>query len=191
VEQSGNFSNPYRYAEYIYDEEITLYNLKARYYDAGIARFLQEDTYLGDARDPLSLNLYTYCKNEPLKYYDPSGHSVAVRDTFQGMGWRVDYFSQPADWRKIIVTNPNTGQFYGIAAGEYTYVGGSAHITNAFFDKIVATLTPAPQADVTPRPPSNDGGGGGGGNQSGTRTEPEGINQDQALPGTKTHRPRF
>lgn len=31
-------------------------------------------TYLGDSSDPLSLNLYTYCANNPLVYVDPSGH---------------------------------------------------------------------------------------------------------------------
>jgi hypothetical protein len=44
-------------------------------YDPTIARFLQEDTYTGSTVDPLSLNLYTYCHNEPLRYIDPSGHS--------------------------------------------------------------------------------------------------------------------
>ena len=43
-------------------------------YDPKIARFLQEDTYTGDRNDPLSLNLYTYCHNEPVMYADPSGH---------------------------------------------------------------------------------------------------------------------
>ena len=44
-------------------------------YDPKIARFLQEDTYRGKANDPLSLNLYTYCVNNPLIYHDPTGHS--------------------------------------------------------------------------------------------------------------------
>ena len=43
-------------------------------YDPKIARFLQENTYTGDPNDPLSLNLYTYCLNNPLVYYDPTGH---------------------------------------------------------------------------------------------------------------------
>lgn len=43
-------------------------------YDPKIAKFLQEDTYRGDSKDPLSLNLYTYCHNEPLMYSDPTGH---------------------------------------------------------------------------------------------------------------------
>ncbi|MDQ2087860.1 hypothetical protein RBH29_15620, partial [Herbivorax sp. ANBcel31] len=31
--------------------------------------------YRGDPNDPLSLNLYTYCHNEPIMYFDPTGHS--------------------------------------------------------------------------------------------------------------------
>ena len=34
-----------------------------------IARFTQEDTYRGDG-----LNLYAYCRNNPVYYVDPSGH---------------------------------------------------------------------------------------------------------------------
>jgi len=45
------------------------------YYDSVTARFLTEDTYAGQGNDPLSLNLYTYCVNNPIKYDDPSGHS--------------------------------------------------------------------------------------------------------------------
>jgi len=39
-----------------------------------IASFLIKDTYSGDPSDPLSLNLYVYCFNNPITYYDPSGH---------------------------------------------------------------------------------------------------------------------
>ncbi len=58
--------NPYGYAGYQYDRETGLYYLNARMYDPVTARFLQEDTYTGDTNDPLSLNLYTYCHNEPV-----------------------------------------------------------------------------------------------------------------------------
>ena len=37
---------------------------------------MTEDTYTGEANDPLSLNLYTYCHNEPVMYDDPTGHKA-------------------------------------------------------------------------------------------------------------------
>lgn len=35
-----------------------------------------EDTYEGDINNPLTLNLYTYVKNNPLRYTDPMGHEA-------------------------------------------------------------------------------------------------------------------
>ena len=70
-------NNSTTYRGYEYDTETGLYYLNARYYDSTIARFLTEDTYRGEKNDPLSLNLYTYCKNNPLKYTDPTGHTIS------------------------------------------------------------------------------------------------------------------
>ncbi len=74
LDQTGSVNNNITYAGYQYDSETGLYYLNARYYDSKIARFLSEDTYRGSVADPLSLNLYMYCHNEPIMYWDPSGH---------------------------------------------------------------------------------------------------------------------
>ncbi len=42
-----------------------------------MGRFINEDTYEGQIDNPLSLNLYTYVHNNPLKYVDPSGNIPA------------------------------------------------------------------------------------------------------------------
>ncbi len=55
-------------------QPVGLYYLRARYYDPSVGRFTSEDTYRGDATDPASLNLYTYCGNDPVNYTDPTGH---------------------------------------------------------------------------------------------------------------------
>ena len=75
LNKTGRVKNSILYAGYQYDEETGLYYINARMYDPAIARFVQEDTYRGDPNDPLSLNLYAYCNNNPIKYIDPSGHS--------------------------------------------------------------------------------------------------------------------
>ena len=49
-----------------YDAEVEQYYLRARYYNPVVGRFMQEDTYRGDG-----LNLYSYCANNPVMYYDP------------------------------------------------------------------------------------------------------------------------
>ena len=71
-----NENNSIKYSGYYYDAETGLYYLNSRFYDPENARFMQEDSYDGDVYDPLSLNLYTYCANNPISYYDPTGHSL-------------------------------------------------------------------------------------------------------------------
>ncbi|MFA9466975.1 MAG: RHS repeat-associated core domain-containing protein [Velocimicrobium sp.] len=67
-------SNPFKYAGEVYDEETGLYYLSARYYDPKMGRFINEDTYEGQAENLLSLNSYIYCYNNPIRYRDPSGN---------------------------------------------------------------------------------------------------------------------
>jgi len=76
-------SNPFRYCGEYFDAETGTYYLRARYYNPATGRFLTEDPYRGDPNDPLSLNLYTYCANNPIRYVDPSGNSW--KDTLHGM----------------------------------------------------------------------------------------------------------
>ena len=66
--------NPFRYRSYYYDTETNLYFLKTRYYDPELGRFMTIDdiSYL-DPDSINGLNLYAYCKNNPIKYADPNG----------------------------------------------------------------------------------------------------------------------
>jgi RHS repeat-associated protein len=51
-----------------------LYYYNARYYDATIGRFISADTIIPYPSDPQSFNRYSYCRNNPLKYTDPTGN---------------------------------------------------------------------------------------------------------------------
>ena len=55
----------------MYDGAACQYYLRARFYNPAIGRFMQEDTYRGDG-----LNLYAYCANNPVMYFDPSGFAL-------------------------------------------------------------------------------------------------------------------
>ena len=52
-----------------------LIHMNARVYDSDIGRFLSADTTIQDPHDTQSYNRYSYVRNNPLKYTDPSGHS--------------------------------------------------------------------------------------------------------------------
>jgi RHS repeat-associated protein len=54
--------------------DIGLIYMNARFYVSGIGRFASADTMVPDSNDPQSFNRYTYVRNSPLYYTDPSGH---------------------------------------------------------------------------------------------------------------------
>ena len=63
------FHNRILYTGQQYDQTSGQYYLRARFYNPVLGRFVQEDVYRGDG-----LNLYAYCRNNPVVYYDPSGY---------------------------------------------------------------------------------------------------------------------
>ena len=74
----GNI-NPIRYRSYYYDIDLKMYWLTTRYYDPEVGRFISPDYYSYlDHQKLHGLNLYAYSKNNPVMYYDPSGHFVIL-----------------------------------------------------------------------------------------------------------------
>lgn len=61
-------TNAFRYCGEYYDSESGTIYLRARYYDPSTGRFISRDSYAGKNSDPLSLNLYTYCHNNPIYF---------------------------------------------------------------------------------------------------------------------------
>ena len=68
--------NPIRYRGYYYDEEMSLYYLKSRYYDPVTGRFITIDdiSYI-DPETINGLNLYAYCGNNPVMRVDENGNA--------------------------------------------------------------------------------------------------------------------
>jgi RHS repeat-associated protein len=101
----GNLLNPadplgtglrYKFAGEAFDTATGLYYMRARYYDPSTGTFL--------SKDPLGLrssgapdgNVYTYARNNPLRFSDPSGLAAeksAKRDTAEA--------TYPPDWTNI------------------------------------------------------------------------------------------
>ena len=71
LQETGDLPNRLMYTGQMYDGAAVQYYLRARFYNPAIGRFMQEDTYCGDG-----LNLYAYCANNPVIYYDPSGYGL-------------------------------------------------------------------------------------------------------------------
>ena len=73
--------NPFRYRGYYYDEEIGLYYLQSRYYNASIGRFVGVDTaeVVSYPAESKAANLFNYCSNDPVNETDRSGLFLASK----------------------------------------------------------------------------------------------------------------
>ncbi len=71
--QSGTYATDIKFTGKIQDD-TGLYYYGARYYDPVIGRFISPDTIVQAPQDPQTLNRYAYCRNNPVKYVDPTGH---------------------------------------------------------------------------------------------------------------------
>lgn len=74
------------------DEETGLYYLNARFYDPSNGRFLNPDSYRGEAADPQTLHLYAYCANNPITRIDPTGHAAETVIDVMFLGMSINDF---------------------------------------------------------------------------------------------------
>lgn len=140
--------NPIRYAGYYYDKELEWYYLKTRYYDSRIGRFVKEDSIRGDITDPESLNLYTYCTNNPVNLYDPDGELAIVPllvlvgglalQTAIGVGLdtlvhRIEHKGslKGFNWKRSILTNLVVSAAGVLIGGSFTAITYSAKAVKA------------------------------------------------------------
>jgi RHS repeat-associated protein len=77
-----------------------LMDYKARMYDAFTGRFIQPDTLVPEPGSSQGYNRYTYVKNNPINYSDPSGHSPCLDNEGSG-NCGID-----PDWKKTIQKKP-------------------------------------------------------------------------------------
>ena len=67
--------NPFKFAGQWFDAEIEEYYLRARQYNPHLSRFTSRDPAEGKFEQPLTLNRYLYCENDPINRFDPDGAS--------------------------------------------------------------------------------------------------------------------
>ena len=87
--------------------------LRARTYNPGTGRFLQQDDVLGTANQLRTLHRYTYSFNNPVNYTDPRGHMPsflemacgALKFAFDATVSLVGFFANPGENAKDLITS--------------------------------------------------------------------------------------
>jgi RHS repeat-associated protein len=76
--QQGSTTNPYQFRGQRFDSTSKLLQLRARWFDSTIGRFLSRDTMDYKLDNPVDLNRYGYAASNPVNQYDPSGYTAAT-----------------------------------------------------------------------------------------------------------------
>jgi RHS repeat-associated protein len=72
-------ASPFGYGGEQRDDETGLVNLRSRYYDPALGRFLSRDSLPGVTTLPQSWSRYSYVENGPINHTDPSGHKKKIK----------------------------------------------------------------------------------------------------------------
>jgi RHS repeat-associated protein len=74
VQRDGSAANqPFLFTGRPFDPALQAYDLRARFYESAIGRFMSRDPVIGDIDDPVTLAPYLYARNNPLSYVDHTG----------------------------------------------------------------------------------------------------------------------
>ncbi len=93
-----NDTNAFRYCGEYYDKETATVYLRARNYNPSTGRFISRDSFAGRKSDPLSLNIYTYCHNNPIIYIDPTGNVISLAGLPTEQEYTLSYLQQLTDY---------------------------------------------------------------------------------------------
>ena len=84
--------NPFRYRNYMYDNESALYYMKTRFYLPEYARFINSDSCINADQGHTGCNMFCYCSNNSVMYLDSSGRRrISVEVKYYESSWFSDY----------------------------------------------------------------------------------------------------
>jgi RHS repeat-associated protein len=100
------------------DDDLGLYNYGARLYDPVLGKFISPDSVVQAPDDPQTLNRYSYARNNPIIYTDPSGNVFIIDDIIYAViGFLATYIGTTAATAVVSVVG---GAMLGAATSAIT-----------------------------------------------------------------------
>jgi len=101
-----------------YDSDLSLYYLRARYYNPATGRFLSRDPENGNTIDPSSLHKYLYGGGDPINRIDPSGRADTIQTVFT-----ITVITTPTEAGLVALVGGTGAQIAAWAAVAEQYAG--------------------------------------------------------------------
>jgi RHS repeat-associated protein len=123
LNESGTTENSYRYTGEQFDSNLNQYYLRARYYNQGVGRFTQMDTWMGNDGDPITLHKYLYANVDPVNGSDPSGY-VTMTQLMGGL-YATGTVVSIGHTTFTYAINISTGNYVAVAVDAAVDIGGA------------------------------------------------------------------
>ena len=89
-QRTSTISNEAAYTGHVFDDDLDLSYMGARYYDSSIGRFYSDDPVGFLSSNPASFNRYAYANNNPYAYKDPDGrYGKAILELLKAIGKKL------------------------------------------------------------------------------------------------------
>jgi RHS repeat-associated protein len=167
---SSGDPNRYKFNGKELDTETGLYNYGARYYSPALGRFMSPDWSAkpvpipyANLKDPQTLNLYAYVRNNPTSLPDPDGHAIQLSDNEEQRKQQLAAAQQAVGKQAGKYLYDNTGKnghhYIGIytkgpdgKGAQFNSLNGAANKLNSIIQdsRIVFVSTVSPGTNVLP-----------------------------------------
>ncbi len=167
VTHTGSAEVKHRFTGQEADDSTGLYCYGARYYDPQLGRFVTADSYVQHPSDPQFLNRYTYARNNPVVFTDPTGNFAwfaffaaffaAVAKTAAVVAAVAETASIIASWGGHAHAAQTFGKIAGIAGIVSTSAGIAGSAAGQLSNAQASLELSAPRDPEMPRAPPGPG----------------------------------
>jgi hypothetical protein len=116
----------------------------SRYYDPALGRFIQPDSLIPEAYNPLAYDRYQYVYSNPVRFNDPSGHCIDGVSTWVCLAVAGAAIGAASGYIGQVINNLNNG--YNLGEAATTNISAEPIVTGAVLGFTAVVAAPAVMA---------------------------------------------